>query len=270
MMGNNHNNYNQEAYGFQTQIYMLDNRLELKTAQSHCFNVAGRMLCAAEHLSYLLKNKKLLKKNDVFGYYNSFQFANTTNIEELKSNMIEQMDNFSKMKRKFKEKFDINLILPLKKEGLEKFFTFLTDGLETKYKKLYNSMLNLLINDKNKDYQVEINNYYETFENLKNQKLELDPTYFMKYYPTIENNIRNLRKEVRQKFEKNKNFMPTMHLNEKNLKIPMNQNFIENYENSEDQKSESIFKDDSDEAEPKDNFKGDSNKKIENDIFIDC
>ena len=56
------NNNCQESYEFQTQLFMLDNRLELKTAQSHCFNVAGRMLCAAEHLSYLLKNKKIEKK----------------------------------------------------------------------------------------------------------------------------------------------------------------------------------------------------------------
>lgn len=221
-------NYNESLYQCQAQLYALDNRLELKTAQVHCFNVAGRMLCAAEHLSYLLKGKKLEKKNEIFGYYNSFNFADTKDAKELKSNMTEQMDNFARMKRKFKEKFDLNLLLPLKKEELEKFFNYLMEGLDNKNRNLYKAMLNLLINDKNNDYQIEIDNYYETFNYLQNQKLELDPNYLMTYYPAIENNIRILRKEIKKKYEENNNFQPTMHLNEKYLKNPITQFFNQN------------------------------------------
>lgn len=217
MMGNNQNNINISQ--FQRQLFILDNRLELKTAQMHCFNVAGRMLCAAEHLSYLLKNKNLPKQREIFGYYNTYNFADTKNINELKSNMIEQMDNFSRMKRKYKQIFTINLILPLKKEELKKLFNFLKDGLDDKNQKLYESMLNLLINEKkNDDSQVVIDNYYQSFDNMQNQKLEFDPQYLMSYYPKIENNIRNLRNELQTKIEKDKEFKPTMKLNEESLR----------------------------------------------------
>lgn len=263
------NNNSEETSEIQTQLFMLDNRLELKTAQSHCFNVAGRMLCAAEHLSYLLKNKKIEKKKDIFGYYNSFKFADTKDIEELKSNMIEQMDNFSRMKKKFKKKFNINLILPLNKYALTKIFDFLKQGLDYKNRNLYESMLNLLLNNKKNDYQVEINNYYKSFDSITNQKLQLDPNYLMEYYPVIEYNITNLRKEVKKKFTENRNFQPKMIINEKCLNFPLNEVFDENLENKN---TESIFKDDQENDEVKNkNVPQDSifvmNGEAFNDIF---
>lgn len=228
---------------YQAQLFMLDNRLELKTAQAHCFNVAGRMLCAAEHLSYLLKNQKLEKNREIFGYYNSYKFADTKNKEELKSNMIEQLDNFRRMKKKFKLKFDINLILPLNKDELIKYFNCLTNGLENNYKKLYDSMLNLLINNKKDDSQIIINNYYSSFDKKTGQKLEFDPKYLIEYYPEIENNITNLRNQVKQKFNENRKFKPKMIINDKNLKVPLSQAFDENLEN-ENNNGESIFNED--------------------------
>lgn len=261
------NNNCQESYEFQTQLFMLDNRLELKTAQSHCFNVAGRMLCAAEHLSYLLKNKKIEKKKEIFGYYNSFKFADTKDIEELKSNMIEQMDNFARMKRKFKQKFKINLILPLNKDSLIKIFDFLKQGLDFKNKRLYESMLNLLLNNKKDDYQIEINNYYKSFDNLNNQKLKLDPNYLMEYYPEIEYNVTNLRNEVKKKFKENRDFKPKMIINERCLNFPLQEVFDENLEA---QNSESIFKDDNKIDEEKDkNIPKDSIYVMNEEVFID-
>jgi len=239
MIGNEGYNSNE----FQAQLFMLDNRLELKTAQAHCFNVAGRMLCAAEHLSYLLKDIKLEKKKEIFGYYNSYQFANTKNKEELKSNMIEQLDNFRRMKKKFKIKFDMNLILPVNKDALIAYFNFLTNGLENNYKKLYDSMLNLLINNKKDDSQIIIDNYYSSFDKKTNQKLEFDPKFLMEYYPEIENNISNLRKQVKKKLEENRKFKPKMMINDKCLKNPLSQDFNEDLENK-NYNEESIFKED--------------------------
>ena len=39
----------------QTQMQKQDNRLQIKEAQEHCYNVIGRMLNAAENYSKLLK-----------------------------------------------------------------------------------------------------------------------------------------------------------------------------------------------------------------------
>ena len=84
----------------QTQMQMQDNRLQIKEAQEHCYNVVGRMLNAAENYSKLFKKEKINQKKEVFGYYNSFRFSHNPKIEETKSLMIEFMDIYTNMRKR--------------------------------------------------------------------------------------------------------------------------------------------------------------------------
>ena len=66
----------------QRQMQMQDNRLQIKEAQEHCYNVIGRMLNAAENYSKLFKKEKINQKKEVFGYYNTFRFSQNKKLKK--------------------------------------------------------------------------------------------------------------------------------------------------------------------------------------------
>ena len=164
-------------YQRQTQMQMQDNRLQIKEAQEHCYNVVGRMLNAAENYSKLFKKEKINTKKEIFGYYNSFRFSHNPKIEETKSLMIEFMDIYANMRKRFRNRFGIELSIPIEKNYLKSLFLDWTNGLDEKNKVVYDSMYCLLTNSNKKDYKKVVDNYYKKVNQNKDQVDGIDPKF---------------------------------------------------------------------------------------------
>ena len=199
----------------------------LVSAQSNCFDVAGRLLCAAEYYQHLIKtgNKIPLQKKS-FDYYNSFKFAHTNDPEELYSLLIEHMNIYAKMKERFQKQFHEQLNIPIKENELKQTFQIWKNGLQDNYLlHLYNAIENLLLEKDNEDYQKFVKDYYNEMEILDDQKDDFDPRNYMKYYPSIIHNNDEKEKNLKNKMKNNINFKLEMQLNKDYLDNPVNKKF---------------------------------------------
>lgn len=199
----------------------------LVSAQSNCFDVAGRLLCAAEYYQHLIKtgNKIPLQKPS-FDYYNSFKFAHTNDPEELYSLLIEHMNIYAKMKERFQKQFHEQLNIPIKENELKQKFQIWKNGLQDNYLlHLYNAIENLLLEKDNEDYQIFVKDYNNEMEILDDQKDDFDPRNYMKYYPSISHNNDEKEKNLKNKMKNNINFKLEMQLNKDYLDNPVNKKF---------------------------------------------
>lgn len=205
----------------------------LLSAQSNCFDVAGRLLCAAENYQHLIKNgNKTKSQNRTFDYYNSFNFANTNDPDELYSLLIEHMNTYGLMKKRYQKQFSQQLIIPIDKNKLQKDFKKWKSGLTDNYLiKLYNAIENLVLEEDNEDYKLFFDDYKKEVEILENQRSDFDPRNYMKYYPSIRYNNDEKEKNLMEQIKNNKDVKVEMKINKNYLDNPMNQKYEYNLKN---------------------------------------
>jgi hypothetical protein len=212
-------------------IYIDKNAL--LNAQSNCFDVAGRLLCAAENYQHLVKygNKTQLQKKD-YDYYNSFKFANTNDPEELYSLLIEHMNTFGLMKKRYQKQFVQQLIIPIEKNKLQIDFNNWKSGLPDKYLiRLYDAIEKLILEEDNEDYKLFFNDYKNEIEILENQKTDFDARNYMKYYPSIRYNNDEKERILMEQIKNNKDVKVEMKINKNYLDNPMNQKYENDLKN---------------------------------------
>ena len=226
----------------QTQMQKQDNRLQIKEAQEHCYNVIGRMLNAAENYSKLFKKEKINQKKEVFGYYNSFRFSHNPKIEETKSLMIEFMDIYANMRKRFRKSFGLELSIPIKENYLNSLFFDWTNGLDEKNKVVYNSMYCLLTNSNDEDCKKVVDNYYKKVSQNKDQVNGIDPKIYMKYFPMIQYAVEKKSKELKNKFEENRDYELKKHLNKDYMDNTLNRKYDKKKEEKNSQNKENEAK----------------------------
>lgn len=214
-----------------THIYI--DKQAMLSAQSNCFDVGGRLLCAAEHLQHLLKtgNKTPLVQ-PTFNYYNSFQFANSNDPEELCSLLIEHMKTFGAMKKRYQKKFLEQLILPIDPILLSKDFKSWKSGLPDKYYiQLYDALEKLITEKESNDYMSFVTSYENEMDVDENQRNDFDPRNYMKYYPYIRYNNDEKEKQLTDDIKNNKISKVEMKLNKNYMDNPVNQKYERDLKN---------------------------------------
>ena len=158
------------------------------SAQSNCFDVGGRLLCAAENFQHLIKTgNKVPLTNPIFDYYNSFKFAHSNDPDELLALLIERMHAYGQMKKRYQKQFRDQLVMPIK--NLKDIFQNWKKGLPNSYySKLFNALEKLLLEKESDDYLNFIKDYETELKFDEYQKEDFDPRNYMKYYQSIRHN----------------------------------------------------------------------------------
>lgn len=205
----------------------------LLDAQSNCFDVGGRLLCAAENFQHLIKTgNRIPLKNPVFNYYNSFKFANSNDPDELFSMLIEHMKCYGQMKKRYQKQFRDQLIMPIEKNELTNYFQKWKNGLpDNYYTKMYDALEKLLVEKESEDYLKYIKDYENEIDILENQRDDFDPRNYMKYYPSIRYNNDVKEENLRKEMKNNRDMKVEMKLNKDYLDNPVNQKYENDLKN---------------------------------------
>ena len=98
----------------------------------------------------------------------------------------------------------------------------------------------LLTNSNKKDYKKVVDNYYKKVNQNKDQVDGIDPKIYMKYFPMIQYVVEKKSKELKNKFEENRDYELKKHLNKDYMDNTLNRKYekMEEEKNSQNKENE--------------------------------
>ena len=100
----------------------------------------------------------------------------------------------------------------------------------------------LLTNSNKKDYKKVVDNYYKKVNQNKDQVDGIDPKIYMKYFPMIQYVVEKKSKELKNKFEENRDYELKKHLNKDYMDNTLNRKYDKKKEEKNSQNKENEAK----------------------------
>ena len=100
----------------------------------------------------------------------------------------------------------------------------------------------LLTNSNKKDYKKVVDNYYKKVSQNKDQVNGIDPKIYMKYFPMIQYAVEKKSKELKNKFEENRDYELKKHLNKDYMDNTLNRKYDKKKEEKNSQNKENEAK----------------------------
>ena len=197
------------GYGYGYQSSMQKNAYELKLDQTYSYGVMGNVFSALE--CYANKSSPNKPPLNNFGYYNNFNSGNIKTLEQLKDQIITQLEIFKYSYQIYKkEHSEYHFPKNMKKEQIIKIIGIMKEYVKENDKKYYDAVLEI-INSKNVSYVNETIN--------KSLLTGADPYHANQgfiigdggYATSISQKI---GEEIKRQYSQNPNFEPQLNLNQ--------------------------------------------------------
>ena len=189
--------------------YIHKNALELKQDQEYSYGVMGNLFSALE--CYANKNSPNKPPFNYFGYYNNFNSGNIKTLEQLKDQIITQLEIFKYSYQMYiKDHNEYHFPKNFKKKEIAKIIEKMKEYVNYEDKKYYDAILQI-INSENISY------IYET----KNKALSkgvylyyINQGFIIGDGGYAKNISQKYGEEIQKRYHNNPNYEPQLYLNQ--------------------------------------------------------
>lgn len=195
------------------QTTLNKQKLLQKTDQNFSNDIFARLLSTAENYANRFRNNN----NYNYSYSNNFDYYDTLNSgknkkkEELKKQLIFEIEVFKNSFQNYKKKYNCDYDFPVnlnKSETIDYLLKW-KNLVNLEDQKYFESIIELITDGNTKTFKNEI------IENEKNNKNTIDPNLLMHYFPKFKYYGEKMRNNVIQQFEKNGDFSSKLVLGKK-------------------------------------------------------
>ncbi len=189
-------------------------KLLQKTDQNFSNDILARLLSTAENYANRFRNNN---NNYNYNYSNNFDFYDTLNSgknkkkEELKKQLIFEIEVFKNSFQNYKKKYNCDYDFPVnlnKNETIDYLHKW-KNLVNLEDQKYFDSIIELITDGNTKTFKNEI------IENEKNNKNTIDPNLLMHYFPKFKYYGEKMKNNVIQQFEKDGDFSSKLVLGKK-------------------------------------------------------
>ena len=188
-------------------------KLLQKTDQNFSNDIFARLLSTAENYANRFRNNNNYNYNysNNFDYYDTLNSGKNKKKEELKKQLIFEIEVFKNSFQNYKKKYNCDYDFPVnlnKSETIDYLLKW-KNLVNLEDQKYFESIIELITEGNTKKFKNEI------IENEKNNKNTIDPNLLMHYFPKFKYYGEKMRNNVIQQFEKNGDFSSELVLGKK-------------------------------------------------------
>ena len=195
------------------QTTLNKQKLLQKTDQNFSNDIFARLLSTAENYANRFRNNNNYNYNysNNFDYYDTLNSGKNKKKEELKKQLIFEIEVFKNSFQNYKKKYNCDYDFPVnlnKSETIDYLLKW-KNLVNLEDQKYFESIIELITDGNTKTFKNEI------IENEKNNKNTIDPNLLMHYFPKFKYYGEKMRNNVIQQFEKNGDFSSELVLGKK-------------------------------------------------------